>query len=134
MTTVDSWPKTFPMLSAWSWNSTTETHLVNILLIKLIPWPKVCKKTKGKIDTNKLQDLVHRYVWHLSEVKNYQKLHEELMKRIWIEQIGANKFQWNQKWKRILCIHLTDFRRSKNLANQSQEDFFSWNVVRKVSL
>ena len=27
MTTVDSWPKTLPMLSAWSWNSTTETHL-----------------------------------------------------------------------------------------------------------
>ena len=28
MTTVDSWPKTLPMLSAWSWNSTTETHLI----------------------------------------------------------------------------------------------------------
>ena len=27
MITVDSWPKTLPMLSAWSWNSTTETHL-----------------------------------------------------------------------------------------------------------
>ena len=27
MTTVDSWPKTLPMPSAQSWNSTTETHL-----------------------------------------------------------------------------------------------------------
>ena len=30
MTTVDSWPKTLPMLSAWSCNSTTETHLFPI--------------------------------------------------------------------------------------------------------
>ena len=28
MTTVDSWPKTLPMTCAWSWNSTTETHLL----------------------------------------------------------------------------------------------------------
>ena len=28
MTTVDSWPKTLPMLSARSWNSTTKTHLL----------------------------------------------------------------------------------------------------------
>ena len=27
-TTVDSWPKTLPMPSARSWNSTTKTHLV----------------------------------------------------------------------------------------------------------
>ena len=27
MTTVDSWPKTLPMMSVGSWNSTTETHL-----------------------------------------------------------------------------------------------------------
>ena len=31
MTTVDSWPKTLPMLSARSWNSTTETHLSDSL-------------------------------------------------------------------------------------------------------
>ena len=31
MTTVDSWPKTLPMPSAPSWNSITETHLVNRL-------------------------------------------------------------------------------------------------------
>ena len=30
MTTVDFWPKTLPMPSAQSWNSTTETHLVSI--------------------------------------------------------------------------------------------------------
>ena len=29
MTTVDSWPKTLPMLSVGSWNSTTETHLTD---------------------------------------------------------------------------------------------------------
>ena len=29
MTTVDSWPKTLPMPSAGSWNSTTETHLTH---------------------------------------------------------------------------------------------------------
>ena len=28
MTTLDSWPKTLPMPSAQSWNSTTETHLL----------------------------------------------------------------------------------------------------------
>ena len=28
MTTVDSWPKTLPMPSVGSWNSTTETHLL----------------------------------------------------------------------------------------------------------
>ena len=28
MTTVDSWPKTLPMMSVGSWNSTTETHLI----------------------------------------------------------------------------------------------------------
>ena len=28
MTTVDSWPKTLPMMSVGSWNSTTETHLL----------------------------------------------------------------------------------------------------------
>ena len=28
MTTVDSWPKTLPMPSVGSWNSTTETHLI----------------------------------------------------------------------------------------------------------
>ena len=32
MTTVDSWPKTLPMPSIGSWNSTTETHLMWILL------------------------------------------------------------------------------------------------------
>ena len=31
MTTVDSWPKTLPMPSVGSWNSTTETHLVYTL-------------------------------------------------------------------------------------------------------
>ena len=31
MTTVDSWPKTLPMPSVGSWNSTTETHLVSIV-------------------------------------------------------------------------------------------------------
>ena len=30
MTTVDSWPKTLPMTSVGSWNSTTETHLIFI--------------------------------------------------------------------------------------------------------
>ena len=30
LTSVDSWPKTLPMPSAPSWNSTTETHLFNI--------------------------------------------------------------------------------------------------------
>ena len=30
MTTVDSWPKTLPMMSVGSWNSTTETHLMLI--------------------------------------------------------------------------------------------------------
>ena len=30
MTTVDSWPKTLHMMSAPSWNSTTETHLMII--------------------------------------------------------------------------------------------------------
>ena len=34
MTTVNSWPKTLPMQSARSWNSTTETHLL----------PMFCKK------------------------------------------------------------------------------------------
>ena len=32
MTTVDSWPKTLPMPSVGSWNSTTETHLSSIFM------------------------------------------------------------------------------------------------------
>ena len=48
---------------------------------------QVCRKTKkGKVDSNKLQDLIHRYVWHFqtkeNTVKNYQKMHEDVMKRI----------------------------------------------------
>ena len=31
MTTVDSWPKTLPMPSVGSWNSTTETHLISLI-------------------------------------------------------------------------------------------------------
>ena len=36
MTTVDSWPKTLPMLSVGSWNVTTETHLVFSLKVTRI--------------------------------------------------------------------------------------------------
>ena len=36
MTTVDSWPKTLPMPSVGSWNSTTETHRMFTLTIFLL--------------------------------------------------------------------------------------------------
>ena len=30
---MDSWPKTLPMMSVGSWNSTTETHLLYVLVV-----------------------------------------------------------------------------------------------------
>ena len=40
LTTVDSWPKPLPMPSAHSWNSTTETHLIESTKINL--FRKLC--------------------------------------------------------------------------------------------
>ena len=52
MTTVDSWPKTLPMTCAWSWNSTTETHLMYIHQNVNI-CPEFCIGKKWYLDSKK---------------------------------------------------------------------------------
>ena len=61
MTTVDSWPKTLPMPSAQSWNSTTETHLIYIVNSVLGAAQKVLGGTKCNSIFGLAQKLDQRY-------------------------------------------------------------------------
>ena len=71
LTTVDSWPKTLPMLSARSWNSTTETHLLNIPNF----WPTDTVRTVNDV----LEDIHHYrsalYIVHLKTFLRAYWLH-----------------------------------------------------------
>ena len=87
MTTVDSWPKTLPMMSAGSWNSTTETHLLLIYIWKWFSLPKgqiISKrlfgvftffpKTNENKSTSSKVEFVHSFFW----------------KKHWLEKIISN--------------------------------------------
>ena len=126
MTTVDSWPKTLPMLSVGSWNSTTETHLLHRGAFCQFPfrWIYYChssSKSTGK-ETGKTQNSAVVYRADILTIfRSYFGRNDDFINSFWSLLTFTHIFE-------RLCIFL-------DLLEKNLEIFFSevFKQLRPVS-